>query len=199
MNANQQTNNRDTDSDGHDQYAIGIASMKNCSFKPSQALTRETLEDIRDCIGFNVSRAVMSFVQFTAILDALMTVGFGLGVATDGFRYVTEEDWEILDDDPDAATLMRARAHPYTLKITGFAPSVKSIILDHITDGRGSDSSATEDFRRYVRTIREFPEGPMWQHDFVLDPIAEWEVHLPSRKQVLDLYRNMYNQSNTDE
>jgi hypothetical protein len=185
MNANQQTHNRDTGSEGHDQYTIGIASEKICTFKPSQAFTRETLEDIRDCIGFKVSRAVMSFVQFTTILDALMTVSFTLGVATDGFRYVA---W---GGDDHVCSVLNS-SHTYTLKISDFAPSVKSIILDHITDGRGSDSSATEDFRRYVRTIREFPEGPMWQHDFVLDPIEKWEGSLPTRKQVLDSYKIMY-------
>lgn len=186
MNANYQTNNRDTDSDGHDQYAIGIASEKICSFKPSQAFTKETLEDIRDCIGFKVSRAVMTFVQFTAILDALMTVSFRLGVATDGFRFV---GWA---DDEHVCSVLDS-SHTYTLKLSDFAPSVKSIILDHIADGQETGSGDMENFIRYEKTIREFPEGPKWQHDFVLDPIDEWEGSLPTRKQVLDLYREMCN------
>jgi len=160
------------------QYTVGVESEQGYKFAPSEAFTQETLEDIRNRLGFMVSS--MSFKQFVNILDTLMTVCFNLCVATDGFRYVTWADDDVLAES-------NCSGETYVLKLDKFAPSVKGIILDHIT----SSGNDLDSFFRYQKTLEEFCEGSKWQHDFVLDPIDEWEDKLPTHKQVIDLYNRL--------
>lgn len=159
--------------------SVRVESEKGYQFAPSDAFTQETLEDIRNRLGLRVSS--ITFKQFVRILDTLMTVCFKLAVATDGFRYV---NWA----DDDVLAKHNCSGKTYVLKLDKFAPSVKGIIADHIAGG-GNDLDA---FVRYRKTIEEFCDGDKWEHDFVLGPIEYWEGNLPTRKQVLDLYRKLY-------
>lgn len=165
------------------QLPVGVESEQGYKFAPSEAFTQETLEDIRNRLGFLVSS--MSFKQFVNILDTLMSVCFNLGVATDGFRYVTWADDDVLAES-------NCSGETYVLKLDKFAPSVKGIILDHITGDKTSCGNDLDSFFRYQKTLEEFCEGSKWQHDFVLDPIDYWEGNLPTHKQVLDLYHKLY-------
>ena len=201
MSSVQQNNNRNSDNDNGDQKPLHVLAEQCNKFAPSQAFTKETLEDIRKRLGFKVSS--MTFKQFVSILDILMTVCFNLScVATDTgvFRYVT---WA--HDDVLAESICQGET--YVLKLDEFAPSVKREIIDHIGYDFALDPRlpfhephwrSQYVFSRYQKKLEELCEGPDWWIDFELYPIDQWEGNLPTRKQVLDLYHEKYGQTDSE-
>lgn len=180
MNANQQTHN--------DKDSSSVQSQKTYKFDPSQVFTQETLEDIRNRIGLTEHN--MTTQQFARVLDDGMSVTLVLAVADDGFRYIKSSD-----DMDNCIWYVGGSGHTtdgaqYTIRYSELTTTIQSILIDHLNDGKLVRHSNTEFFLRYQMTLEDMD----WNRRCVQLEVAtaSYNTVLPSRKQVLDLYHNMY-------
>lgn len=152
---------------------------------PSCAFTKDTLEDILNRLGLVESG--MTYRQLAAILNKLMKVCLNFNCVatdTDVFGYVTWADDDVLAES-------NCSGETYVLKFDKFDLDVRNEILTHINWHIGA-KTLEEGFSLYQKKLKEICDGPLWHLDFVLDPIDYWEGKLPTRKQVLDLYHELY-------
>ena len=174
----------------NDKDASGVESQKEYRFDPSQVFTQETLIDIRNRIGLTEHN--MTTQQFTRVLDAGMTVTLVLAVADDGFRYIKASDDmdNCMWDGPDRSRGHTTDGAEYAIRYSELTPTIQSILIAHLNDGKFASVSNTEFFLHYQMTLEDMD----WNRRCVQLGVATaaYSTALPSRKQVLDLYHNMY-------
>lgn len=159
-------------------------TFRSYTFYPSQVFTQDTLTDIRSCIGLTEHN--MTTHQFSRVLDDGMTVSLVLAVANDGFRYIKD----VGDSDNGVWCGCHTNdGYVYTTRYSELTDAIQNILIDHINDGKLPRHSNMEFFLRYQMTLQDMD----WDRRVRLGvATAGYITVLPSRKQVIDAYNDLY-------